>query len=560
MNRKYRIGRCQDNHDESQKVTKTVLNFSRRTLTFCGLLLAAVSLVIACNSPSPPSVTRSGTDAKEQVLKVAIAEEISGLNPHGYDAHSFVALDLIFDPLVNYADDGTIQPGLAESWETSADSLTLTFKLRQDVKFQDGTPFNSEAAKWNFERWVNVADHDWLPISTKIAAIETPDPATLVLKLKEPYYAALQELSLVRPVRFLSPKSVNAQGKFSQPVGTGAWQLEQITPQQLSFVPNPNYWGEKPTLSKVVFDVIPDPQTRVAALLSQEVNLVGGEYLSGVPIDSIPTLKSNSQIEVLTAEGTTTYIMRVNYRRSPFNDADFRQALNYAIDRDAINQQVFKGLATPATGFFAPSVPYVSYDKADRYTYQPEQAKALLNKAGWQTANGALTKAGKPLTLTMLVNPNLFPQVKPMSEIIQAELKELGIALQLRSVDDSSMVEVLKKGDYDITLGLNYGAPYDPHSSIKDFFASSTNSTDDRYYTDPTLDQMVSQVLKTTDEGDRKTQYSKIFAYMDEQSVAIPLLFSQRIYAIDKSIKGFKLAGTEYELDLQGVTVDKLPD
>jgi ABC-type transport system substrate-binding protein len=190
-------------------------------------------------------------------------------------------------------------------------------------------------------------------------------------------------------------------------------------------------------------------------------------------------------------------------------------------------------------------------------TYKPDQAKALLTKAGWQAgADGILTKSGQPLSLTMLVNTNLFPQVKPMAEVIQAELKAVGIALQLRSVDDGSMVEAIKQGNFDVALGLNYGSPYDPHSSVKDFFSSSVNSADDRYYTDPQLDQMVTQVLKTTSEDDRQAQYNKIWQYMDEQAVAIPILFSKRVYAIDQSVKGFKLAGTEYELDLQGVTIE----
>jgi nickel transport system substrate-binding protein len=375
--------------------------------------------------------------------------------------------------------------------------------------------------------------------------------------MKEPYYAALQELTLVRPVRFLSPKSVGADGKFVKPVGTGAWQIGDFTPQKLTFTPYEKYWGEKPTLSQVVFDVIPDPQTRVAALQSSEVNLMGGEYLSGISLESISTLQNDPKVQVITAEGTTTYLMRFNYRRSPFNDAAVRQAFNIAIDRDAINKQVFKGLATPAKGFFAPDVPYITYPKAEQYTYKPDQAKALLTKAGWQAgADGILTKSGQPLSLTMLVNTNLFPQVKPMAEVIQAELKAVDIALQLRSVDDGSMVEAIKQGNFDVALGLNYGSPYDPHSSVKDFFSSSVNSADDRYYTDSQLDQMVTEVLKTTSEDDRQAQYNKIWQYMDEQAVAIPILFSKRIYAIDQSVKGFKLAGTEYELDLQGVTIE----
>jgi len=332
------------------------------------------------------------------VFKVAIVGDVSKLNPQGYDNHGFVPLAMIFDPLVRYSEDGKIQPGLAESWQLSADSLTLTFKLRSGVTFQDGTPFDATAAKWNFERWINVADHDWLPVSTKIAAVTTPDPQTLVLQFKEPYYAALQELSLVRPVRFLSPKSVDAQGKFSKPVGTGAYTLtESIKDKKLVFTRNETYWGDKPAISKVEFDVIPDGQTRVAALLSKEVDMIGGEYLGGIPIESIAMLQSNPDVEVIIAEGTTTYLIRLNYLKAPFNSAKVRQALNYAIDRNALSSQVFRNLATPAKGFFPPNIPYINYPKPELYTHQPEQAKKLLEEAGWQVGNnGIRAKDGQP--------------------------------------------------------------------------------------------------------------------------------------------------------------------
>lgn len=201
---------------------------SGRILRFFSLLFTVLLLAIACSpTAQQSSQTAASVASVEQTFTVAIGEDVAGLNPQGYDAHSFVALAMMFEPLVRYGADGTIQPALAESWQASPDNLSWTFKLRQGATFQDGTPFNAEAAKWNFQRWVNVADHDWLPLSTKIAAIETPDSNTLVLQMKEPYYATLQELSLVRPVRFLSPKSVGTDGKFNKPIGTGPWKLAE---------------------------------------------------------------------------------------------------------------------------------------------------------------------------------------------------------------------------------------------------------------------------------------------------------------------------------------------
>ena len=341
-------------------------------------------------------------------------------------------------------------------------------------------------------------------------------------------------------------------------------QLEQVPgkwrntlPIRNSFwPPNETYWGEQPTLSQVVLDVIPDPQTRVAALVSQEVDLIGGEYLGGIPVESISTLQNNPAVEMLTADGTTTYLIQMNYRRSPFDDVRVRRALNYAIDRDAISRQVFNNLASPAQGFFAPAIPYVTYPDANLYTYNPDQARTLLNEAGWTAgANGALIKDDKPLQLTMMIDTELFPQAKSMAEVVQAELKQVGIELQIRQVNSRGRAEALESGDFDMILGVTYGAPYDPHSSLKDLFSSiGEGSEHGGFYADAELDRMIDQVLKTKNDDDRKIQYTKIWQYLDEKAVAIPVLFSQRVYALNKSVQGFDLAGTEYELELQGVT------
>jgi nickel ABC transporter nickel/metallophore binding protein len=530
----------------------------RSPLVFIGLFLAVVFLSASCNPPSNSNLPTGVPTAKtrtEQTFKVAIAGDVAKLNPQSYDKHEFVPLAMVFESLVSYGEGGQIRPNLAESWQMSPDNLTLTLKLRSGVVFHDGTPFDSAAAKWNFNRWVGLAEHDWLPVSTKIAAIDTPDPQTLVLKFKEPYYAALQELSLVRPVRFLSPKSVDAQGKFSKPIGTGAYKLaEYIRDRKIVFTRNENYWREKPALTKVEFDIIPDGQTRVAALLSKEVDLIGGEYLGGIPLESVAKLQNNPNIDVIVSEGTTTYLVRLNYRKAPFDSVQVRRALNYAVNRNDLSTKVFRNLATPAKGFFPPNIPYVTHTNSELYTYKPDQASKLLAEAGWQMGpDGIRVKDGQPLNLTMLINNDLFPQSKPMAEVIQANFKAVGVNLQLRSVDSGAIIEAIKQGNFDMTLGLSYGSPYDPHSSVKDFFAS-TKDNDDRYYTDPQLDSMIDRVLKTTTEAERQSQYNQIWEYMDEKAVAIPVLFSKRVYAVSKDVKGFKLASTEYELNFQGVT------
>ena len=148
-----------------------------------------------------------------QTLVLASGRNLGPGNPHDYST-SMVLLDLLYEPLVRYGPDGTIQPALAESWEISEDGLTWTFNLHQDIVFHDGTPLDSTAAKWNLERWVGNERHSWLPTTSRITGIETPDDFTLVLTLNQAYYPAMQDFTLIRPVRFLSPEAVDEAGEF----------------------------------------------------------------------------------------------------------------------------------------------------------------------------------------------------------------------------------------------------------------------------------------------------------------------------------------------------------
>ncbi len=522
-----------------------------RTTTIVETVVVPQDRVVTATPPpatAPPDV--------EQTFTVAVGRDSGVLNPHDYKSN-FPALTMVYEPLVKYASDGAIQPALAESWDISDDGLTWTFHLRQGVTFSDGTPFNAEAAKWNLERWVGVERHGWLPTTTKVASIETPDEYTLVLTMSEFYYPAIQDLALVRPVRFLSPSAVNAAGEFTQPIGTGPWKVgEHVVDQRTVFVPNETYWGTKPTLSKVVFEVIPDAQTRIAALLSGEVDLIGGEYIGGISLESIPVLQRNPNVQVLTAPGSTSYILMVAFDRAPFNDAKVRQALNYAINREAISSQIFRGIAAPAQGMFPANVPYVNYPHPELYAFNPDQAKALLAEAGWTAgADGVLQKDGKPFEANLVVDSNVFPQAKAMAEVIQAQLKDVGIKVTISLLDYGGWSEAVQNGNYDMAINITWGSPYDPHSTLTGLFHSGIVGAEGTIFNDPALDPLIDQALQTRDEAERQQKYDAVWNFLDENAAAIPVVYSGRFYALRKGVEGFNLAGTEYELELNSVTI-----
>jgi len=521
------------------------------------VLLAALVLVACAPMAVAPAESSTGQPAAAQTLILASGRNLGPGNPHAYDS-SMVLLDLVYEPLVRYAPDGSVVPALAESWTISADGLTWTFNLRQGVTFHDGTPFDAAAAKWNLEQWVGNEAHNWLPTATRITGIETPDAATLVLTLAQSYYPAMQDFTLIRPVRFLSPAAVDGEGAFAQPIGTGPWQVDSLSDEAATLTRYADYWGEQPALDQINIEVVLDAQTRIAALLSGDVHAIGGEYLGSIPPESLAALEASDAVTVLSAAGATSFYIAANHGKPPFDDRLVRQAVNQAIDRQGLVDAIFGGRAEVATGLLPSVIPYVSRTGLDTYTYDPENARALLAEAGWTpNADGVLEKAGQPLQLNLVVDQSRLPQTASMATAIQAQLKEVGIALELRLYDYSGWLDAFYAKDYDLIMRFSWGPPYDPHTLLAGAFYTDDRAESTISYASPDLDPLIDAALASTDETERQALYDQIWQHLDEQAAVIPLVYPERVYAVRNEVQGFRLGGTEYDLSyaVQEVTL-----
>ena len=204
------------------------------------------------------------------------------LNPHLYAPNQMFAQASVYEPLVRYRDDGTIEPWLATAWTISRDGRTYDFALRPGVTFSDGTPFDAAAVKANFDAILaNRSRHAWLDLTRQIDRTEIVGPLAFRLVLKAAHDPTLRELSLPRPFRFVSPAAMGeggtTAGGIRAPVGTGPWRLvETRLGVSDTFAANPTYWGAKPAFERLVVKVIPDPNTRAIALQTGEVDLVYG--------------------------------------------------------------------------------------------------------------------------------------------------------------------------------------------------------------------------------------------------------------------------------------------
>lgn len=462
------------------------------------------------------------------------------------------AYPMIYDSLVEYGEKGKILPALAASWEISPDGKIYTFYLRKGVKFSDGTPFNADAVKFSLERWRQKPEHSSITASKALEQIEVVDSYTIKLHYNVCYYPILTELTYPRPVRIMSPSAVtpagDPNGKFIKPIGTGPWMVESYTKdQQAVFVINPNYWGEKPKLSKIVLKVIPDPQTRVLALKSGEVDLAGGQ-MSNIPLESLQSLTKDSKLELKRTEGTTSYFLIFNYNNEFFQDVRIRKAINFAINKKVMVDSLLGGVGKPAHGLFQFTVPYVTKSNNKGYSYDINKARELLAEAGWKDTNGdgIVDKNGKSLKVSLTLQNVEYPEWKPMCEAIQGDLAKAGIQVNLKMLECAAYYdEIWKSKGYEIIIYRTYSDSWNPHG----FLASLFHAAKDKpavAWSDPKLELLIDKVLSTMNETERQKIYDEIFQMIYEQAMCVPLYYPEEIMAVNSRVQGFKFGTTSY--------------
>ena len=417
----------------------------------CGGVLALFFLLLAFS----PASAANGWD--KDTLVYAWSSNVGPLNPHAYGANKMFAQALIYEPLVQYSEGGKIIPWLAESWTISPDGKVYTFKLRKDVKFSDGTPFTAQAVEKNFDAVrMNIKRHDWLATADLIDSYKSVDAHTFELTLKQPYAAALQELSLVRPLRFLSPAAMPVQS-LKTPVGTGPWILAESRKGEFDrFVRNDNYWGEKPQMRQLVVKVIPDAETRAIALESGEVDLIATVIAdhgsAGLNPDAYAALSKDPAYATRQSSPRNTRLLAMNTALFPTNELAVRQAIVRAIDRPSIIKGVLLGQEAPAEELLAKDIPFCDV-ALKPYPHSLKEAAAILDKAGWKLKSGEKfrTKDGKTLRLELkfIANESIM---RSIGEVVQSNLARIGVDVSLVGEEANAFGASQTNGAFNMTL------------------------------------------------------------------------------------------------------------
>jgi peptide/nickel transport system substrate-binding protein len=483
------------------------------------VILSAFLILAGCSGNK--SVAGGYTTGK--TLSISLNADPPKLDP----AYSSALVDRmvfqsIFDKLVDLDKNGNIVPMLAEKWEISDDKKTYTFKLRQGVKFHDGTDFNAEAVKFNFER--NMAKdslrRNELNAVEKVTVV---DPYTVKVELKYPFAPFLTVLA-DRAGMMVSPDAAKKAGKdfMNKPVGTGPFILKQrVKGSTITLEKNPNYWQKGlPKLDKVVYKIIPDDNVALMNLKSGDVDIT-----TRFPAKEIANIKNDPKITVINEEALGYQGIFLNTSKPPFNQKELRQAVDLLVDREAIVKVILSDTATPGHSPFSPK--HFVYGDSDKFE-KPNVAKAkeLLNKAG--KANGF------SFTLKM----GTTPTNQQIGQMIQNMLKPAGIDVKLEKVEFGTLLEQSKKGNMEATL-LGWSGRPDPDQNIYDFLVTGGSQNDSRF-SNPEVDKLLNAARAEMDEGKRKAIYDEVMKIVHEEVPYIYLYHEHNVFGISKSVQGFE--------------------
>ena len=382
--------------------------------------------------------------AKKDSVTLAMTLEPPGLDPTAGAASSIaeVVLYNVFETLTKINSDGSVSPLLAESWEVSSDLKTYTFRLRKDVKFQNGEPFNAAAVKFSFDRAAadkstNKDKRTFANLSTKVA-----DEHTVVLTNQEidPDFLFMmgQATSIV-----VEPKSATTNA--SKPVGTGPYKLAAWAKgASVTLTAWPGYRSAQSIrIKRAVFRFIPDPAAQVAALLAGDV-----DAFPRVSPRSVPQFKANARFQVVVSNSRAKTILAINNARKPLSDIRVRRAIAAAIDRKAVIAGAADGYGVPIGCYYVPTA-FGYVDTTGVNPFDLEKAKALMAEAGVKT----------PLTLTMTLPP--APYARQGGELIAAQLAKIGIQLKLQNVEWAQWLSgTYTNKNYDLTI-ISHVEPFD---------------------------------------------------------------------------------------------------
>jgi len=447
------------------------------------------------------------------------------------DNMSIWTMLLFYEQLIRVTPDGlSLEPGLAESWEASDDGKTYTFKLRE-AQFHDGTPFTAEDAAFCIDRAANAEGTPWQFILQVVESTEAPDPRTCVVHLENVWAPFEADLAMFSASIF--PKAAyEEQGDafFEHPIGTGPFQFVSRTPDvEVVLEKNPNYWQPGvPYLDGVTFKVLQDSNARVLQLQGGELDIA-----TLVPYNQLEIFRNDPAYTVYPENVARIDIVSINTTRPPFDDKTLRQAMNYAVNKESIIQNVLFGNGEIATSFL-PKMPGRDLNSPS-YSYDPEKAKALVAESAG--------KDGFEADYNVTAGDAVGTQV---AQLVAADLAQIGGKINVVPIDGNTLLERLfTTFDFDL-MGSYYTTDIIDPDELASFavLGEGGSGAMGSQYNNPEINALILQAQSETDPEKRQELYNQIQAMHLDDAPFIFLYYPGGSAVSHAYVKNFKILPT----------------
>ena len=498
-----------------------------------GITVAVVMLLILASgsAAAPP---------KDAIVVGLVAEPVTMDPPQITDLNSTRVIKRIFEGLTAQ-ELGTykIVPGLAKSWEISRDGLTYTFRLRDNVRFHDGTPLTAEAVKFCFDRQLNeqgpyykTGTYPYVKgFLGNVAGVQAVDPSTVRITLKSPLTPFLQYLAH-HSLYVYSPEALKQHGKdiVKHPVGTGAFKLETWEPGvKVVLARNDQYWGGAPKIRQAIYVPIIEAQARLAAITTGEIDLT-----MDVPPDSLDRLRQDPNVVVAETNSSAVWYVTLNTRHPILKDRRVRQALNYAVNKEAIIRDILRGTAITAHSPMSPVYGPFYEPQVARYPYDPDRARALLREAGHP--------GGFELTFLVPESGSGMQSPVEMGTVIQANLAAVGVRAKIQTLEWGAYLKKYLEGPDMAQMSWNPSIGDPDHMMYmllsSDRFPPAFNAG---FFQHARVDDLLRRGRTTIDDKARIPLYREAQKIVAEEAPWIFVDHGKQVIIHRKRVQGFTL-------------------
>ena len=473
-----------------------------------------------------------GKNVRTDLVMTSTADIVTLDPPESTDSYSNTVINMVFDTLIDMDENSEFIPGLAESWEISDDYLTITFKIREGVKFHNGETLTPSDVKFSLDR----AKYDIPQSKAMLEAVEEitcdDEAMTVTLKMLQPSAAIMVNLTEgamhIQNQKFVEehPEDINQVACGTGPMKLEEWKINDYC----KLVRFDEHWNGTPVTTSWTIKVVPEPTSRTIALEAGEVDLV-------MPINAIdiPRVMDNQELKTMEVPGSSVVYISFNHNKEPWNNKLVRQALHYASDKQSMIDVVYEGYGLPGESPFPSIMPFF---KSNPYEYDLEKAKALMAEAGFPDGLGRAVELGVS-----------SDERNRMAQIFQADCAKIGVEIEIALMEFGTLMEHCDGNQDLIMLGWGHATNQD-RTMRMNFHSSTIGPNGNRsWLKNDQIDELIDKGAVEMDQAKREAIYHELQDVIADEVPWIPLLQQINVYGMDKGLEGvnwYKRGGGYY--------------